>query len=72
MADTWYPVVDYENCTGCLTCVEFCPHGVFEVENDKPKVVRPKNCVEFCRGCQKICDQEAISYAGSSAEKAKA
>jgi len=27
--------------------------------------------VEFCRACQKLCDAEAISYAGTSAEGAK-
>jgi NAD-dependent dihydropyrimidine dehydrogenase PreA subunit len=27
-------------------------------------VVNPDNCVEFCRGCQKICDHEAITYFG--------
>ncbi len=70
MASTWYPVIDYDKCIGCMSCVEFCPHGVLEESDGRPAVVRPDNCVEFCRGCQKICDAEAIDYAGSSAHKA--
>ncbi|ADM28112.1 4Fe-4S ferredoxin iron-sulfur binding domain protein [Ignisphaera aggregans DSM 17230] len=64
MAKTWYPVIDYEKCIGCLTCVNFCPHEVYTVENGKPKVVNPDNCVEFCRGCQKLCPTGAITYNG--------
>ncbi len=67
MAKNWYPLIDYEKCSGCLTCVEFCPHDVFSVENDLPLVSKPGNCVEFCRGCQKgACDFEAISFPGDS------
>ena len=68
MAKTWYPVIDYEKCVGCMTCVEFCPHDVYEAKDDKPVVVNPDNCVEFCRACQKLCDAGAIRYAGSSAD----
>ena len=28
------PVVDYETCTGCGSCVELCPE-VFELRNDE-------------------------------------
>lgn len=64
MAQTWFPVIDYEKCVGCLACYNFCPHGVFSLNGDKPEVVNPLNCVEFCRGCQKICPEGAISYYG--------
>lgn len=67
MAKNWYPIIDEEKCTGCLTCVNFCPHEVYEVsDTGKPKVVNPENCVEFCRGCQRICPAGAISYFGES------
>ncbi len=63
MSKTWYPVIDYEKCTGCLACVEFCPHGVLIEEDEKPKVAHPQECVEFCRGCQKgACEFDAISF----------
>lgn len=65
MAKNWYPIIDYEKCTGCLTCYNFCPHGVYSVgEDGKPKVANQDNCVEFCRGCQKICSADAIRYYG--------
>lgn len=61
----WYPIINYEKCTECLQCVEFCPHGVFTVENGMPIVSAPEKCVEFCRGCQKgACEFEAISFPG--------
>jgi NAD-dependent dihydropyrimidine dehydrogenase PreA subunit len=62
MSKNWFPIIDYEKCSGCLTCFNFCQHGVFIVEKGKPKVVKPENCVEFCRGCSKICPQKAIRY----------
>jgi NAD-dependent dihydropyrimidine dehydrogenase PreA subunit len=64
MAKNWFPVIDQAKCTGCLTCFNFCPHGVLDVDGDKPRVVNPDECVEFCRGCQKICDQRAIRFPG--------
>lgn len=67
MAKNWYPIIDYEKCTGCLACANFCPHGVFEIDDGKPIVAHPENCVEFCRGCQKgACENEAIHYPGDS------
>jgi NAD-dependent dihydropyrimidine dehydrogenase PreA subunit len=64
-----YPVTDYEKCTGCLTCFNLCPHGVHGLREDgEPLVVSPDNCVEMCRGCQKICPGEAIRYNGDIAE----
>jgi NAD-dependent dihydropyrimidine dehydrogenase PreA subunit len=29
-----------------------------------PRVVNPDGCVEFCRGCAKICPSDAITYFG--------
>ncbi|NCO28083.1 MAG: 4Fe-4S ferredoxin [Caldiserica bacterium CG02_land_8_20_14_3_00_36_38] len=69
MYKRWYPVIDYEKCIGCLSCVEFCPHEVFVEKDGKPSVINPDNCVEFCRGCQRgACSSGAISFAGSLAE----
>jgi len=65
MAKNWYPVIDYDKCIGCMQCYDFCQHEVYKKgENDKPQVVYPEHCVEFCKGCGKICDQKAISYFG--------
>jgi NAD-dependent dihydropyrimidine dehydrogenase PreA subunit len=64
MAKTWYPMINEELCANCNTCVDFCTHDVYESSDPKPKVVHPDNCVEFCRGCSKICPSEAITYFG--------
>ncbi|MCD6290870.1 MAG: ferredoxin family protein [Anaerolineae bacterium] len=65
MAVTWYPIINKELCAGCGTCVDFCPHGVYEMGDDGyPVVVAPEECVEFCRGCAKICPSGAIAYFG--------
>lgn len=63
MSNFWYPVIDYEKCSGCLACVNFCAHEVYEIEDGKPKVVKPENCVSFCKGCLKgACPTGAISF----------
>jgi len=65
MSKTWYPVIDYEKCIGCLACVNFCPHGVYEVKDGKPYMVHPEECVDFCKGCLKgACPVGAISFVG--------
>ncbi|WP_158905746.1 ATP-binding protein [Rectinema subterraneum] len=63
MAANWYPVIDEAKCASCNSCVDFCAHGVY---GPGPKVVAPHACVEFCRGCSKICPSEAISYYGDN------
>ncbi len=66
MAAAWYPVIDPDLCSNCNTCLDFCSHGVFEAGEDHPVVAQPGACVEFCRGCSKICPSEAISYFGDT------
>jgi len=62
MTSEWYPAIDYKKCKGCMTCVNFCPHGVFSIKDDKPLVVNKKACVDLCRGCAKICPEKAITH----------
>ncbi|MGB9730263.1 MAG: 4Fe-4S dicluster domain-containing protein [Caldisericum sp.] len=67
MTKNWYPIIDYNRCTLCLSCYNFCPHEVYSISSDgRPIVVNPENCVEMCRGCQKICPASAISYYGDT------
>ena len=58
----WYPSIDYAKCTGCMSCVRKCTYGVYSEEGDKPKVVKPKNCLVGCTGCERVCPQGAISH----------
>ncbi len=56
------PTVDEDKCTGCGTCVDTCPQGVFELGDDgKSKVVNPDECVECC-SCVEACPEGAISH----------
>lgn len=64
MAKNWYPIINEDLCTSCSSCIDFCKNSVFENGDMYPKVVNPDNCVEFCRGCGKICPSEAITYFG--------
>ena len=66
MAKNWYSIIDEELCINCNICVNFCQHDVYEEGGEFPQVVNPINCVEFCRGCGKICPEEAISYFGDT------
>ena len=62
----WGPSINYEKCTNCKTCVEYCKLGVYttkqEQENNKPFVSYPNNCVVFCTGCENQCPTGAISF----------
>ena len=62
MTKDWYPVIDYNKCVGCMTCVNFCPHGVYSINGKKPEVVNKESCIDMCRGCEKICPEKAITH----------
>jgi len=65
MAKTWYPVVDYTICEECGTCVEKCPHGVYNTaKTPSPVVINPEACVDHCHGCGSRCPVGAITYLG--------
>lgn len=61
----WSPRIDYDKCNDCMECVKFCPHNVYEVnENAERKLIvkNPNNCVVFCRACGKACGLDAIEF----------
>jgi NAD-dependent dihydropyrimidine dehydrogenase PreA subunit len=62
---TWNPTIDYQKCTTCGKCVEFCHMQTFEtqtVNGKKKTVVQPNRCVVFCHGCEDICPADAITH----------
>ncbi len=51
--------IDEEKCTGCGTCVDICPVGVLEIQDEKSKVVNLDECL-VCRACEVQCSETAI------------
>jgi NAD-dependent dihydropyrimidine dehydrogenase PreA subunit len=63
----WFPTINYEKCTGCLTCVKIdkdAGHDVYAVEGNPPRPVvkNPYSCVVGCQTCAKMCPNEAIIF----------
>lgn len=66
MSKTWYPVINYENCIECGACFNKCSHGVLKLEDSRPIVVNPDECVQGCHGCGNLCPVGAIEYVGDN------
>lgn len=66
--------VDSAKCTGCKTCSDICPAGVFAmVEKAGGLVSVPKNlsaCME-CHACEYQCTVGAISFSDGPVKLAK-
>lgn len=61
----WFPTIDYDKCTYCMECDQFCPHHVFERRDGAEQrlvVANRNNCVVFCRACAKACGPAALSF----------
>lgn len=65
MAKKWYPVVDVLSCIECGTCVNNCPHHVYDKEKSpSPVVTNPDACIDHCHNCGNHCPVGAITYVG--------
>lgn len=62
VSERWYPVVDYDRCTGCRQCLEFCLFGVYDAEDDRVTVAEPDNCKPGCPACARVCPEGAIMF----------
>jgi len=59
----WFPVIDYDRCTGCKQCMNFCLFGVYSVAPDgKVTVTTPAACKTHCPACARICPEAAIIF----------
>jgi NAD-dependent dihydropyrimidine dehydrogenase PreA subunit len=62
----WAPKINYQKCVSCGKCVDFCHMKAFGFKEEKGKkktVVKNLDaCVVFCRGCEDICPESAISH----------
>jgi NAD-dependent dihydropyrimidine dehydrogenase PreA subunit len=58
----WFPIIDYDRCSGCRQCLSFCPFGVYELAGDRVVVQSPRNCKNNCPACARLCPQVAIMF----------
>lgn len=52
--------LDVTKCTGCMKCIEVCPHEVFEIREKKAHITDKDKCME-CGACAINCKDEAIT-----------
>jgi NAD-dependent dihydropyrimidine dehydrogenase PreA subunit len=51
--------LDHALCIGCGKCFEVCPHQVFELEENRARIVDKDACLE-CGACALNCPVSAI------------
>ena len=59
----WYPIIDFDRCTNCLECLNFCLFGVFGVGASNEIIIEePDACRAGCPACSRICPEGAIMF----------
>ena len=59
----WHPVIDYDRCTNCLECLNFCLFGTYGLdEAGRILVEMPETCRDGCPACSRICPVGAIIF----------
>ena len=53
-------VIDSDTCTGCGTCVDWCPTNAISLKNDEYAVRQEESCIG-CGVCARFCPEKAIS-----------
>jgi ferredoxin len=53
-------VIDQQACSGCGTCVAWCPTDAIAL-NDEELAQRDENACLGCGVCSRFCPEEAIS-----------
>lgn len=58
----WFPVIDYDRCTNCGLCANFCIFGVYKIDEGKLTVDNPDHCKTDCPACARVCPETAIMF----------
>ena len=59
----WYPVIDYNRCTNCLECIDFCLFGVYGIDQKERILVENQDsCKRGCPACSRVCPENAIIF----------
>jgi NAD-dependent dihydropyrimidine dehydrogenase PreA subunit len=53
-------VYEADRCNGCRSCVDVCPHAVFELRDKRARLVDRDACME-CGACALNCPEGAIT-----------
>jgi NAD-dependent dihydropyrimidine dehydrogenase PreA subunit len=58
---TYGPRIDYQLCTGCTRCYEYCPMDIIGWDSDagRPTVDYPAECT-LCCVCEIVCPEIAV------------
>jgi len=61
----WYPIIDYDRCTNCMECIDFCLFGVYGIDaQDRVVIEVEDNCKKGCPACSRVCPENAIMFPG--------
>ncbi|RLI95142.1 MAG: ferredoxin [Candidatus Altiarchaeales archaeon] len=53
--------IDKDACLGCGVCVNTCPVGMYELNDDKATIVGNLDDCTLCRACESSCPAGAIT-----------
>ena len=63
LSPRWYPVIDYDQCTNCMECMDFCLFGVYGVDHNATlRVAQQDQCRQDCPACSRVCPVGAIVF----------
>jgi len=56
--------INNEKCINCGECIEVCPMGIFELQDEMVVAVDQEDCIG-CESCVDACEQGAIAILGT-------